>query len=163
MRKTPPFTPELQERLIAVHREGDFRKATAVACGIHPETLRSWLRRGLDNPEDEPYSTFAVRFLQSETDLRRSKLNDLLNSDHKVRASVLMWYIPRRFREWNDSWVPTTWDREALDELENIGKGGMTQEQRYEVVEKLLEDPTPELKRILDRYFAAHYQGKGEK
>lgn len=155
MSKEPRLTLEVGKQLIEAHWGGDFRKATAISCGVHPDVLKVWLRRGLADASDEPYATFALEFMRAEVELRQGKLTELLTCSSKVRASVLQWYMTRRFRDWSDK-QPSGADsaKEALDELEHMGKGGMTQEQRYETVEKLINEPPPELQAILTAYVA---------
>ena len=146
------LTPELVEKLVKVHTGSrDFRNATAVACGVHPATLSKWLTRGVVSENDEPYSSFALRFMQAETDIRTRYLCDMLDSEDRAHVSAIQWYLERRFKQWGRGERKDP-EHEALDVLEATQtKGGLTPEQRMEAIAKWFAKPTPQLIKILHR------------
>lgn len=155
------LTPELANQLVKTHRTGrDYRKATAAACRVHPATLSAWLQRGMRSDDDEPYSSLAMRFLEVETKLRKEYLDRILSCEDKVQANVLQWYVERRFRDWSGKPIPPgSGDGETLELLEAPqNKGGLTPEQKSEVIGKWLGKPTPWLLKILGAkgWFSRH-------
>lgn len=150
MRLRTQLTPELADELVRTHEaHRDFRQATAVACSVNPTTLSKWLSRGLQSDEDEPYSSFAVRFLHAETSLRRDVLNVMMTTEDKVQLSSHQWFMERRFKQWSNKPIQTP-ESEAMDALEGLQqKGGLTNEQKAEVIGKWLRAPTPWLLKAL--------------
>lgn len=146
------LTPELADKLVKCHGDGcDFRNATAIACDVHPATLSRWLTRGVSSEDDEPYSSFALRFMSAETKIRSNKLRELLETEDRTRVAALTWFFERRFKQWGRAEKKDA-EHEALDILEAVQtKGGLTPQQRLEAIAKWFQKPTPQLLKILER------------
>jgi len=144
--KAKQLTPELADLLLETHRQGDFRKATAVLCGIHPTMLSRWLKRGLTDPEDEPYSGFAVEFMRIEAQMRLKLVNEVMVTDDLNRAKIVQWFLQHRFHQWKEHYQPGLDDGEALDVVDQLHeRGGMTNDQRNQVIGDMLMNPPREL------------------
>ena len=51
------FTEELGERILKGIRGGNFMETSAAMAGVHPETVRKWLKRGKEG--EAPYAGWA--------------------------------------------------------------------------------------------------------
>jgi hypothetical protein len=58
------LTPELADKLIAGVKRGLFESQTALNAGISPSTLRSWVMRGIQEGAEDPYLSFAERWVK---------------------------------------------------------------------------------------------------
>jgi len=74
------LTPLMSRRLLDAHREGDWPQMTAIKCGLSPDSLKTYLRKGLDEYAIEPYKTFAAEFLAIEAELSQDLLNVVLDA-----------------------------------------------------------------------------------
>lgn len=152
MTRAREFTQAIRDALIREHAKGEFRKVTSVQCGVHPSMLARWLKRGLSDPDDEPYSTFAIDFLQVESNMRLELVNEARTTQDINRAKIVHWFLTRRFQQWQDGYVGSEDDGEAISILDQLSqKGGMTSEQRNQVVEDMLASPPKELLASLAR------------
>lgn len=122
------LTPELHRELVKAIAGGDFRNAAALRCGVHPTTLRNWLRSGLQEGAPAPFAAFAIEFLQAEMKLRQEKLDVLLDPFvSRAQVAALTWYMDRRFQMWRGKdYDPGPDGAEAIDVL-GQAEGGSSQ------------------------------------
>lgn len=122
------LTPELHRELVKAIKGGDFRNAAALRCGVHPTTLRNWLRQGLQEGAPEHFAAFAIEFLQAEMKLRQEKLDVLLDPYvSRAQVAALTWYMDRRFQMWRGKdYDPGPDGAEAIDVL-GQAEGGSSQ------------------------------------
>lgn len=74
------LTPALARRLVREHRTGDWPQMTAVRCGVHPYSLASYIKKGLEEAAVEPYASFAAEFLRVEADYSQRLLDVILDA-----------------------------------------------------------------------------------
>jgi hypothetical protein len=69
---SPPLTPELQGHIVAFVRAGGFPHVAAEAAGVPQHVFESWLKRGGQRQERQPYRGFAdaVRAAAAQARLR---------------------------------------------------------------------------------------------
>jgi hypothetical protein len=60
------LTPELADSIIRDVERGLFLTQIGLHNGVHPNTIRNWVRRGLAVDADEPFRSFAERFAKAE-------------------------------------------------------------------------------------------------
>lgn len=65
MARPTKLTPEVGEKIIELLKRGNFRETACAAAGVHPKTLREWMRRGRDG--EEPYAEFSERMDAAES------------------------------------------------------------------------------------------------
>lgn len=122
------LTHELHRKLVSGIKGLDFRNAVAIRNGVHPTTLRNWLRQGLQEGAPEHFAAFAIEFLQAEMVLREAKLTALLDPDvSRAQVAALTWYMDRRFQMWRGKdYDPGPDGAEAIDVL-GQAEGGSSQ------------------------------------
>ena len=60
------LTPEIADSIIADVGRGLFLTQVGLNNGVHPNTIRNWVRRGLMVDAEEPFRGFAERFAKAE-------------------------------------------------------------------------------------------------
>lgn len=137
------LTEKLQRKLIQRHQHGDDRTHTAAACHVHPRLLDSWLRRGLQSQCGS--TEFALRFLGVEAAIRAELLHRILTTPSQTRQAGCIWYMERRFKQWRKDYQSRGAEGEALNCLGDleIEKGGMTPEQKSQIIERFIAEARP--------------------
>ncbi len=137
------LTPELHAALVRCVPDGDFRNLIAISCGIHPDTLKLWLRQGLSAGAEEPFLSFARDFLMAEARLRASVIRRLLRPGiSQAEVSALTWYLDRRFAMWRGKdYEPGPDGVEAIDLLNSDGANQLNAGQAAALVPRLLAHP----------------------
>lgn len=145
------LTPALQDLLCETHaRNKDFRVATAITCNVHPVLLDRWLRWGLKEEGEEPYCSFALRFVKAEMTIRADLIKELLDAKTKQKVAAITWMLERRFRQWRIDYIPNDWEHEAVDVLASMGlKAGLNLEQKKFLINQMLAHPTGPVMQLL--------------
>jgi hypothetical protein len=102
------LTPELQDRILAALRAGNYQETAAVYGGISRDTFYYWLERGRDEPESI-YSDFsdAVEKAKADAEVRDVALIDKAAHDGSWQAAA--WKLERKF--------PNKWGRVNRTEI----------------------------------------------
>jgi transposase-like protein len=66
MARPSSFSPELAEAILADVARGLFLTQVGLNNGVHPNTIRNWVRRGLMSDAEEPFLSFAERYIKAE-------------------------------------------------------------------------------------------------
>jgi hypothetical protein len=82
------LTPAVARRLVREHRSGDWPQMTAVKCGVHPGSLASYIKKGLEEAAIEPYASFAAEFLRVEADYSQRLLDVIVDAALGRRPAV---------------------------------------------------------------------------
>ena len=72
--------PAVARRLVREHRSGDWPQMTAIKCGVHPHSLASYIKKGLEEGAVEPYASFAAEFLKVEADHSQRLLDVIIDA-----------------------------------------------------------------------------------
>lgn len=110
-------TPERQERLIELVRQGSFREAACHAVGIGSQSLRNWLAKA--DQGDERYVEFARRLREAEAHVENDcvfTIKSLGSDDWRALAWYLEKRFPNRFGDVRVAKVQLEREREALFE-----------------------------------------------
>jgi hypothetical protein len=84
------LSPTLARRLVNAHRSGDWPQMTAIKCGVHPNSLATYLKRGLEEYAVEPYESFAREFLQVEAEFSQRLLDVVVDAALGRRPRVVL-------------------------------------------------------------------------
>jgi len=147
------LSPELADSLVlSVRQRRVFDSQIAIAHGIHPHTLRDWIRRGLEQGAGEPWRSFAERYTKEQiadeedavAELRECAKpfqgKDKFSKPGDWRAAA--WYLERKYpKRWALEKQNPGGPAEAID-IENILRE--TTEQADNLKE-LLTNPPAEL------------------
>lgn len=60
------LTQELADAIVEGVSSGLYVAQVALANDLHPDTVRNWVRRGLEENSEEPFTSFARRFAQAD-------------------------------------------------------------------------------------------------
>jgi len=101
------FTPELQERIVAFLRGGNYVETAAACVGIHKDTFYDWCKKGRKGIK--PYASFveAVDKAMAESEARDVTL---IGKAATVNWQAAAWRLERR--------MPQKWGRRDRMELE---------------------------------------------
>jgi len=102
------LTPEVQDRIVAALRAGNYQETAAVYGGISVPTFYGWLERGRNEPESA-YSEFleAVEKAKADAEVRDVALIDKAAHDGSWQAAA--WKLERKF--------PNKWGRVNRTEI----------------------------------------------
>lgn len=97
------LTKERQEQIATLVERGHSMKAAARRAGIHPETLRRWLRRG-EEQDEGLYADLADRMLRAVGASETSYVNSIKRiAEEQGDARLLMTMLKQRHPEtWGD-------------------------------------------------------------
>jgi hypothetical protein len=93
--RPPTLTPEVQKRICAAIRAGNFRDVAAGAAGIPVRTLRDWLRKGRDGTPG-PYADFLHAVLEAERAAEIAAVALVLKAAKKDPRHA-QWWLERKF------------------------------------------------------------------
>lgn len=65
------YTDELGAAIIADVKHGLFLTQVGLNNGVHPNTIRNWVRKGLEPGAVEPWLSFAERFVKAEVEVEQ--------------------------------------------------------------------------------------------
>ena len=92
--RNPKLTPEVQEKIVAAIRSGNYANVSAEYAGISERTFYNWLQWGRER-EEEPYLQFmqAVKRAEREAEVRAVAIIQRLMVDNWQAA---MTYLERK-------------------------------------------------------------------
>lgn len=129
MGRPTKLTPEVQDKIVAALRAGNYQETAAVYAGVEPRTFYRWMERGeSDDADDEIYRQFrqTVEKAKADAEVRDIALIDKAAHDGSWQAAA--WKLERKF--------PQKWGR--LNRTEISGPEGKPVELRTSV-EAILE------------------------
>jgi len=74
------LTPELGDSLIEGVAMGLFDAQNALKHGVDVTTLKSWIDRGIDEEAEEPFKSFAERYIKASITLEESVIGTILDA-----------------------------------------------------------------------------------
>lgn len=150
-RGAPPLlTTELAEKLLRdVLKKRVFDAQIAIRNGIHPDTLKLWLKKGLEEDAEEPYRSFAQRYATAQIDDEADAVSDVMAGTQPHEGAgkpgdwkAAAWYLERKYpKRWNPNRQPEAGVAEAVD-IEGIVREGAEQSEN---LAELLRNPPPPL------------------
>jgi transposase len=129
MGRPTKLTPEVQDKIVAALRAGNYQETAAMYAGVEARTFYRWMERGeSDGTEDEIYRQFrqAVEKAKADAEVRDIALIDKAAHDGSWQAAA--WKLERKF--------PHKWGR--VNRTEISGPEGKPVEVRTSV-EAILE------------------------
>jgi hypothetical protein len=99
------LTPEVQDRIVAALRAGNYQETAAAYAGISAKTFYEWLNRGeSEEPKEEAFRNFreAVEKAKADADVR-----DVLLIDQAAQSG---------------SWQAAAWKLDRKQKLENLNQ-----------------------------------------
>lgn len=120
------LTQEMADRIVDCVSRGLFDSQTALACGISPNTLRSWVARGIESGAQEPYLSFAERYVGACIEIEGKCVNRILTaSADRARGQWSKKKVRQVFenqgREDDGKLSPTGADEETIGEVTVVG------------------------------------------
>lgn len=93
------LTPEIHEKIVSLMRAGNYLETAALACGLKPHTVRSWLREAANQKSGAKRKfLIAVREAMAEPETRDMSVIDIAaSSDWRAAAWRLEHRYPQRF------------------------------------------------------------------
>jgi len=131
------LSPEVENKILEVLREGNFREVAARAAGITGRTLKRWMAAGKDEPEG-PFGAFHRAVLEAEKDAEEKAVRTIRAAGEKDWRA-LAFFLERRFPErWGrrDPRIELTGKNGAPIEMEMLH--GLTDEERIARISSLL-------------------------
>jgi transposase len=104
------LTPEVQDRIVAALRAGNYQETAAAYAGISAKTFYEWLNRGeSEEPKEEAFRNFreAVEKAKADAEVRDIALIDKAAHDGSWQAAA--WKLERKF--------PNRWGRVTRTEI----------------------------------------------
>jgi hypothetical protein len=172
------LTSELAESVIEGVLSGLYLTQVALDNGVHPDTIRNWVRLGLEPEAREPYASFAQRFVQADIAVEKKVIRKIREGaephERKLRKTVTRtdtdgkeeteeveqsqtepgdWRAAAFFaeRRWPKRWG-------AAKEGQSTGQDSLTLSEVLETaasrtgdLDELLSEPPPELEEALLR------------
>lgn len=140
--------PEVQERLVGAIRAGNYLETAAAYAGVHPASVRNWLRRGaaaqrardrggLVDVEEAPYWEFFVAVTRAEAEAEVRDVTRIVKAGERDWRAVA-WRLEHR--------NPDRWGRQAIHVDHDLSDTAVTR--GVDLVRKLRADP--EQRRALD-------------
>ena len=94
---THKFCPEIQDKVIEVLLQGNFRTTAAKCAGITEKTLSQWM-----NSKEKKYHEFQKRVIEAEALVENKAVKEILIAGGKD-AKWYAWWLERKFKRWNSS------------------------------------------------------------
>lgn len=82
----PKFDAAKAEAILADVERGLFLTQVGLNNGVHPNTIRNWVRRGLEPDAQEPYAGFAERFVKAEVRVEQGLVAKLKEASEPFEA-----------------------------------------------------------------------------
>lgn len=129
------FSRELGQRIVRGVAAGLFDSQNALLNGVHPDTIKSWVARGLAEDADPAYRDFAEAYVKESIETEKEQVEFVLQADDwRARAWWLERRFPRRWKDLKDNLEP----RDALKLPE-------ANESRSARSKQMINNPSPEL------------------
>lgn len=93
--RPPKYSPEVHDALVAMTREGGFRKLAAMHAGVGHQTLLEWLADAAAHPTTSPYGKLAEDLEKAEAERALAALRDTRMAGPGWQASA--WYLERKY------------------------------------------------------------------
>lgn len=138
----PDLTPELIAQLLLGAESGLFKESVAIAAGITPEQLDTWLTMGLSPGATEPYRSFARLYAAREVSAQLQYVNAWRQAaavDWKAAQAWLAASAP-------DQWGPKATKTRRAADLQPSEADTQAEE---EMVRQLVRTRPPALLKIL--------------
>jgi len=117
------LTPALIEKIVGYLRAGAYVETAAAAAGISKQTLYTWLRRAVDENEEDPiFAKFAAAVEEAQA-LAEVRDIALIGKAAETQWQAAAWRLERK--------SPERWGRK--DRVELSGKDGGAIEHKHEV------------------------------
>lgn len=116
------LNPSIRKGILDGLRRGMSRAAAASAAGIHPETLRRWVRTGEKENAEEPYASFYLEYCAALAGLQGELVDVVAEEARKGDWKAAMTLLERRFREDFSRTVNHKDEREPTKVIVNFGK-----------------------------------------
>ena len=71
------LTSELAEAIIEDVLSGLYVSQVALRNGVHPDTIRNWVRWGLEPEAPEPFASFAQRFIEADIAVEKKTIRQI--------------------------------------------------------------------------------------
>jgi transposase-like protein len=109
MSRQTKLTPEVQDRIVAALRAGNYQETAAVYGGISAPTFYRWMEQGADSESEEIYQEFreAVEKAKADAEVRDVALID--KAAHNGSWQAAAWKLERKF--------PNKWGRVNRTEI----------------------------------------------
>jgi transposase len=110
MGRPTKLTPEVQDKIVAALRAGNYQETAAMYAGVEARTFYRWMERGeSDDADDEIYRQFrqAVEKAKADAEVRDIALIDKAAHDGSWQAAA--WKLERKF--------PNRWGRVNRTEI----------------------------------------------
>lgn len=95
------LTPELQQRMVKVMREGHYAETVCDLVGLHYVTFNEWMRRGEEEQrqgyENGPYALFALAIKNASAVAFTESMRNVRS--HKFNWQASAWFLERRAPE----------------------------------------------------------------
>ena len=98
MARPTSLTPEVQEKIIAAIRGGNYRNVAAAAAGVHRNRFAEWERRGESG--EEPYASFACALQKAEAEAEIALIAEVREGGEGWQSRA--WVAERR---WAPRWA----------------------------------------------------------
>lgn len=135
------LTPELANSIIAdISTRKVFDNQIAIANGVSPKTLYTWLKRGLEENAKEPYKTFAERYVKEHIE-EEGRALEIIYLAAKKDWKAAAWYLEKKYPRRYGGAVPAMGPVESID-VQQILEENTNQKQN---LIDLLKDPPPQL------------------
>lgn len=139
--RDPILNKKLSEALVeGVTGKRCFDAQNAIANGIHPDTLRNWLRWGLLPNAREPYKSFAEKYSKAQIQ-EESEILEIITVAAAKEWRAGAWFLEKKYPRRYGHLVPAAGPSQAID-VEALLKEAT--EQPANLIE-LLRNPPPEL------------------
>lgn len=106
------LTPEVQDRLLAAIRAGNYLDTSAAHAGIHRDTLHAWMRDGANakSPELQEFSDAVQKAIGDAESMHVARIAAASSKQWQAAA----WWLERRY--------PDRWGQKLRQEV--TGEGG---------------------------------------
>lgn len=130
------LTPEIQEKIVAAVRAGNYIEPAAIRAGVTKDTLYEWLKRG-GRAKRGIYREFSDALTRAEAEYEVREVAKLGEAADAGDVSARKWRLERR--------VPERWGPRQKNEISGPGGGPieiaamtMTPEERARRIEALM-------------------------
>jgi hypothetical protein len=140
----------LMDKLVKLRKRSLlFDAQIGLRCGLHPDTIRHWLKLGLQKDAHEPYKTFAQRYSDAKLHVEEQQLKR--GAERGKDGAGNRWWLEKSIPKRYGVAVPASGPPQAI-EIEDLLKEIAEQPR---TLDELLADPPLELQEAMVRNAAA--------